>query len=160
MRKIVSLGDGFTVQGVRRFLTKDCVLQKPDVVSLLVGCNDVGIMMNTGKSLMEQEFLKNYRKILKEIKDATNAKIICAGPFIFPWPLVYQNWISGILEVEMLEGMAAKEQNVIFFPLHGKMQQKAEQDGYQAMTVDGIHLTEKGNKFLAEEWLRASALIL
>ena len=148
--------DGFTVQGVRRFLAKDCILQKPDVVSLLVGCNDVGLMMNTGKSLKEQEFLNNYREILKELRTETDAKIICAGPFIFPWPLEYQNWIPGIREVERLEGMVAKEQNVRFLPLHEKMQQAAERYGYQKITTDGIHLTELGNQFLAKEWLKAT----
>ena len=36
-------------------LEHDCILRQPDIVSLLIGCNDVGVMMNTGKSLEEQE---------------------------------------------------------------------------------------------------------
>ena len=45
--------DGFTIHGVKRILEKECILKRPDVVSILIGCNDVGVMMNTGKSLEE-----------------------------------------------------------------------------------------------------------
>ena len=47
---IVNCGhDGFTIQGVKRMLEHDCILRQPDIVSLLIGCNDVGVVMNTGK---------------------------------------------------------------------------------------------------------------
>ena len=47
--------DGFTIHGVKRILEKECILKRSDVVSILIGCNDVGVMMNTGKSLEEQQ---------------------------------------------------------------------------------------------------------
>ena len=46
-------------------LEHDCILRQPDIVSLLIGCNDVGVMMNTGKSLEEQEFEAGYESVLK-----------------------------------------------------------------------------------------------
>ena len=63
--------DGFTVQGLWRMLGRDCILRKPDVVSILIGCNDVGIMMNTGKSLNEQGFARYYQNLLEEILTET-----------------------------------------------------------------------------------------
>ena len=59
--------DGFTIHGVKRILEKECILKRPDVVSILIGCNDVGVMMNTGKSLEEQQFEACYEAIVKEI---------------------------------------------------------------------------------------------
>ena len=82
--------DGFTVQGLWRMLGRDCILRKPDVVSILIGCNDVGIMMNTGKSLNEQGFARYYQNLLEEILTETVADIICMGPFIFPHPEEYR----------------------------------------------------------------------
>lgn len=65
---IVNCGhDGFTIQGVKRMLEHDCILRQPDIVSLLIGCNDVGVMMNTGKSLEEQEFEAGYESVLREL---------------------------------------------------------------------------------------------
>ena len=67
---IVNCGhDGFTIQGVKRMLEHDCILRQPDIVSLLIGCNDVGVMMNTGKSLEEQEFEAGYESVLRELTE-------------------------------------------------------------------------------------------
>ena len=83
---IVNCGhDGFTIQGVKRMLEHDCILRQPDIVSLLIGCNDVGVMMNTGKSLEEQEFEAGYESVLRELTERTRARIICMAPFIFPY---------------------------------------------------------------------------
>lgn len=60
--------DGFTIHGVKRILEKECILKRPDVVSILIGCNDVGVMMNTGKSLEEQQFEACYEAIVKELQ--------------------------------------------------------------------------------------------
>ena len=74
--------DGFTIHGVKRILEKECILKRPDVVSILIGCNDVGVMMNTGKSLEEQQFEACYEAIVKEITEQSDAKLICMSPFI------------------------------------------------------------------------------
>lgn len=66
--------DGFTIHGVKRILEKKCILKRPDVVSILIGCNDVGVMMNTGKSLEEQQFEACYEAIVKEITEQSDAK--------------------------------------------------------------------------------------
>ena len=66
--------DGFTIHGVKRILEKECILKRPDVVSILIGCNDVGVMMNTGKSLEEQQFEACYEAIVKEITEQSDAK--------------------------------------------------------------------------------------
>ena len=102
---IVNCGhDGFTIQGVKRMLEHDCILRQPDIVSLLIGCNDVGVMMNTGKSLEEQEFEAGYESVLRELTERTRARIICMAPFIFPYPRKYANWIPGIRQAEAIEG--------------------------------------------------------
>lgn len=152
--KILNRGhDGFTVQGLLRLLPRDCILKKPDVVSILVGCNDVGIMMNTGRSLREQGFAENYERLLTEIQEGTDAKIICMGPFIFPYPQEYQNWIPGILEAERMIREASERHRTVFIPLYGKMRRMADTYGYEKITVDGIHLTESGNEVIADMWL-------
>lgn len=145
--------DGFTLQGVLRFLGRDCILQKPDVVSILVGCNDVGVMMNTGKDLTDQGFAENYERLLTEIQEETGARIVCMGPFLFPYPLEYQNWIPGILQAEQIIHEVARRHHQLFIPLHEEMQEAAERYGYDALTTDGIHLTRKGAGIVADRWI-------
>lgn len=148
--------DGFTVSGLLRLFEYDCKRFDPDLVSVQIGCNDTAVYKNTGKTLEEQEFAQNYRKLLGRIQEETKAKILCLGPFIFPHPLEYANWIPAIREVEMIEREIAGELGAAFLPLHDRLNQAAEERGYDAITTDGTHLTEEGSKIMAEAWLAAA----
>lgn len=52
------------------------------------------------QTLDETGFAEGYRKLLRMIREGTRARIVCMGPFIFPWPLEYRNWIPLIREIE------------------------------------------------------------
>lgn len=146
--------DGFTVSGLLRLFEYDCKQYDPDLVSVQIGCNDAAVFMNTGKTLEQQEFEKNYRKLLDRIKRETKAQILCAGPFIFPHPLEFANWIPVIRKIEFIEKGIAEEFDAGFLPLHDKLNQAASEEGYEAITVDGSHLTYHGAEMMAKLWLQ------
>ena len=146
--------DGFTKQGVRRTLIRDCLLRKPDIVSILIGCNDVGVMMNTGRTLEEQEFEAEFEAVINIIREETDAQIICMTPFIFPHPQEYENWIPGIKKAEKCIKTVVDKYSLQCICLHDYLQEQAKQYGYSELTTDGIHLTRKGAKLVAEKWLQ------
>lgn len=152
--------DGFTVSGLLRLFEYDCQQYDPDLVSVQIGCNDVAVEMNTGKTLEQQEFAENYRKLLGRIRRETKADILCMGPFIFPHPLEYTNWIPAIRRAEEIERRIAGEYEAEFLPLHDVLNRTAEQVGYDRITVDGSHLTEEGAEIVAQEWMRAAGMIV
>ena len=123
--------DGFTIHGVKRILEKECILKRPDVVSILIGCNDVGVMMNTGKSLEEQQFEACYEAIVKEITEQSDAKLICMSPFIVSYPRMYENWIPGIKQTERIEKKIAEKYHADFLALQDMIILKAEKAGYE-----------------------------
>lgn len=147
--------DGFTIHGVWRMLEYDCISMKPDVVSLLIGCNDAGVVMNTGRSLAEQQFAECYEAVIREIKNHTHAKIICMAPFILPHPREYVNWIPVIREIERIERNIAEKYQAGYVPLQDELVKVAEEYGYERITVDGIHLCECGNYVVAKMWEKA-----
>ena len=149
--------DGFTVFGLWKFLDHDCISKNPDIVSILIGCNDVSIKMSTGKTLEEQEFQKYYDSILKKLRQKTEAKIICMGPFIFPHPLEFKNWITEMKKAEEMAREAALKYGAEFVPLHDILNEAASKYGYGEITTDGTHLTVKGARIVAEKWLDATA---
>lgn len=145
--------DGFTIAGVLRMLDYDCRHYLPSIVSVLIGCNDVGVWMNTGKSLKDQGFEGNYDELLHRVTCEFDASVVCMGPFIFPFPQEYANWIPAIREVERIENAAAEKYGAFFVPLHDKLNSAAQKRGYDAITTDGIHLTADGAQLVAEEWM-------
>ena len=145
--------DGFTTARVLRMLEYDCLRHQPDLVSVLVGCNDAGICMNTGKTLKEQGFQQNYEELLRRLTYETKASVVCMGPFIFPFPEEYANWIPTIREAENIERRAAEKYGAVFLPLHDRLNEVAREIGYYAVTTDGIHLTERGAHIVADEWI-------
>lgn len=148
--------DGFTVFGLWRFLEHDCISKKPDIVSVLIGCNDVSIKMSTGKTLEEQEFELTYERILKKIRQKTGAKIICMGPFIFPHPQEFANWIPDMKKAEEMARRATEKYDALFLPLHDDLLKEAIRQGYENVTTDGTHLAPGGARFVAEKWLDAT----
>ncbi|MDO4556545.1 MAG: SGNH/GDSL hydrolase family protein, partial [Lachnospiraceae bacterium] len=83
--------NGFTVDRLRENVGRDCIDRKPDLTTILIGINDVGLMMNTDRTPQQQkELLKkfgsHYRQLLEQIRQHTNSKIILMEPFIFPRP--------------------------------------------------------------------------
>lgn len=149
--------DGFTVFSLWKFLDHDCISKKPDIVSMLIGCNDVSIKMSTGKSLEEQGVQAYYEKILMTIRKKTRAKIICMGPFIFPHPLEFQNWIPDMKKAEEIARTAAEKYEAVFVPLHDELNRAVVDGDYDKITTDGTHLTEEGARIVAEKWLDATA---
>ena len=93
------------------------------------------------------------------IREGTRARILGMGPFIFPCPLEYRNWIPLIREIEAAEQEAAREAGALFIPLHEMLNREAEAAGYDQITVDGSHLTERGAEIRAREWVKRAECI-
>lgn len=146
--------DGFTVAKVLKMLAYDCGHFSADMASLLVGCNDVGLWMYTGKSLEEQRFRENYEKLLCKLRREMKIDVVCMGPFVFPSPREYVNWMPAIREVENMERETAEKYGARFLPLQDRLNEEARRRGYAAVTTDGIHLTREGAGLVADEWLR------
>lgn len=149
--------DGFTVFSLWKFLGHDCISKKPDIVSILIGCNDVSVKMSTGRTLEEQGFQEYYEKILKKLRQKIDVKIICMGPFIFPHPLEFKNWIPDMKKAEEMAKEVADKYEAVFLPLHDMLNEAVEARDYWKITTDGTHLTVEGARIVAEKWLLATA---
>ena len=141
--------DGFTVAALLERLQRGFLKAHPDVISLLIGINDIGVALNTGVTLEELHFAENYREVLQRLLN-TGANRLCSGPFIFPHPQKYQIWIPYVLELEQIMEEICSSLSVPFIPLHSYLTSLVKNGDYDAVTVDGIHLTTYGHEMLAE----------
>ncbi len=147
--------DGFTVQRVLENLQRDCISQQPDLVTLLVGINDVALIMNTDRSPAQQremtaQFSETYEELLIEIQKGCQCKVILAEPFIFPYPQEYLNWQPFVAEFSQIIGDLAVRYGASHVLLQEKLDQAVRELGYASITTDGVHLTLQGHKIVAQ----------
>ena len=140
----------------------DTLALKPDVLSILVGVNDAGSVVNSGGSggVTAQQYEQVYDQILQQAVAADpNLKLVLCEPFVAQTGHVMdhpEQWNAEIkLRQAAVERLAAKyHAPVVHFQL---MFNAAISHSKQPVTFwvwDGIHPTYAGHQLMADEWLR------
>lgn len=146
--------DGFTIQRLLQRVEASDDFSN-NIITILIGINDISIIADTGRSMQQQELLFNhfsqhyFNMITILAKQSSN--ILLLEPFIFPWPAVYKAWIPYVERMsKQIKGLASQF-SLPFLPLHKELNQMAQRYGFSAITTDGIHLTLQGQKFIADK---------
>ena len=94
---------GHTVGDLKQRWKKDAVDLKPDVLSILVGINDVGRAVRAGKTVDVEAFTNDYRSILTQSRTANPAlKIVLLEPFVLPVGRLIPTWDAWKGEVDRI----------------------------------------------------------
>ena len=129
----------------------------PDVLSILIGVNDVWheIIHNNGVEL--DRFEKIYRMLIEEtMQRLPNIKIMLLEPFVL------KGWATNERFDEFLQvydyakvvKKLAEEYNLIFVPLQEKFNEMAKVHDPSLFLVDGVHPNMAGAKLICDEWLK------
>lgn len=147
--------DGFTVPALRRLWKTQCLSLSPDMITILIGINDLAVIKNTGMDFAQgiEHFTNNYREILEEIRLMTDCPIILMEPFIFPYPAEYALWEPELHKISKAISQLATQYHAQFLPLWDTLASAAKVHGYRKLTTDGIHLTRPGHEIVAEKLL-------
>lgn len=158
--QIINRGtDGFTAARLLENVRRDCVLNMPDFVTVLIGINDIGLLMHEEfcperQEVCRKRFVDSYDLLVRRIREETGASVLLMEPFIFPYPEEYKNWFPFITEFSQEIQNIAEKYEAAFLPLHRDLNRLARQKGVETVTPDGIHLTEEGHLFLSERVLK------
>lgn len=147
--------DGFTISRLLENCESQYISIDADVTVILIGINDIGLMMNTDRTSKQQQdmmnaFLLNYEKLLLSLP---HTQFILMEPFIFPYPSEFRHWFPFIRQ--MSDGISALAANlhIPYIHLHDDLNHYAQTYGLDAVTTDGIHLTTCGHEIIAEKLL-------
>lgn len=150
---------GNTLSDLERRWQTDTLDLKPDVLSILVGINDVNALVdNKANALNANAFENTYRKLLTSCrKQNPNLLLVLGLPFFFAsgWRKdLYDKWHPLTVErAEIVKRIATDYDAVLIdYPkVFVKAQQLAPIDYW---IWDGVHPTAFGHELMAREWIK------
>lgn len=150
---------GNRVVDVYSRVKNDIINLKPDVLSLLVGANDVILELpDFYNGIDAEKYERIYSMMLKEIKDALpQVKIMLAEPFFLKGSATNEHWdyvYSEIRKRSEVVQRLAKEYNAVFVPLQEEFNRlyNTAKPGY--WSCDGVHPTPMGHELIKNEWIK------
>ncbi len=131
--------------------------EKPDVLSILVGINDVGQELRAVRTGVEPpRFEKCYRALIEEtLERLPQTRIMLMEPFMLRGSITEEHY-EGFQEVYVYAATVrrlAAEYGLWFVPLQKELTAAAEKYG-DVFLRDGVHPTRQGAAFIADIWLR------
>lgn len=136
----------------------DIINLKPDVLSILIGVNDVWHEFNFGDGVSAEKYYKIYSMLIEEIKEALpEVRIIIMEPFALKGSETEKWWDNFQCEVKKRAEKArivAKEYNLEFIPLQDKFNAASKTAPNEYWLRDGVHPTAAGHQLIKNEWLK------
>ena len=129
----------------------------PDLISILIGINDVWHEICNKNGVDLERFEKVYRMLIEDTKKRLpNVKFILCEPFVLIGRATEEKY-EEFLEVKKYAAVVkklAEEYNLLFVALQDKLDEAAEKHGAAHYLYDGVHPDIAGGKLIAEEWLK------
>ncbi|WP_035618581.1 SGNH/GDSL hydrolase family protein [Lacticigenium naphthae] len=135
----------------------DCLNLKPDIVSILIGINDTWHNIDSdifGTEAEFENFESDYRFLLKQVLQRTDARVILIDPFVLAYPKDRSSWRKDLDPRIQIVRKMAREYQTDYIPLDALLNKTGLSYGFKFLTgEDGVHPTLAGHSFIAQEWL-------
>jgi lysophospholipase L1-like esterase len=156
-RNLVFLNRGVSANTVPRLAARwqaDTIDLKPDILSILIGVNDLDPRLGTTADIFE----KNYDQLLADtLKALPNVKLVLGEPFGLPVGAKKAIWETYTVDLATRRAIVAKLalKYHAAFVLYQKMFDEATKRMPADYWIwDGIHPTYSGHQLMADEWVR------
>lgn len=140
---------------------KDCLNLKPDVLTILIGVNDVWHELGDQNGVRADLFEQVYRLLLKETVTALpDMKIILMGAYVIHGPATDESWEVFSNEVKARRDITAKlaeEFGLGFVDLQKAFDEAVAGATEGHFSEDGVHPTAAGHELIAETWKKKAA---
>ena len=142
-------------------LYPDAIAFEPDVISILIGINDVWHRHGSGKiETTDEQIALNYRTILTRLKAQTNAKIVMLEPFLLDNE-EKESWRPEVERVIAIVRSLADEFADVYIPLNELFAEALKtQPEPQFYSADGVHPNDNGRAFIGKHYAEAIAPLL
>lgn len=137
--------------------TRDVLDHQPDILTILIGANDMWRRFDADSPTSADEFRSHYETLLDRARAETSLRhLVLMDPFVVPVNEEQESWHETDLAAKIdVVGELARRHGAIHLPLHDILTERAAQDGPLSVVEDGIHPTAAGHELIARTWWRA-----
>ena len=140
-------------------IKRDLINLAPDVLSILIGVNDVWHEIGSQNGVDAEKYYKIYCMLIEEILAALpEIKIMILEPFVLNGPATEEHLDEFVSEVALRAQMAkkvAEKYDLTFVPLQEGFDELSKKAPSTYWLRDGVHPTPKGHEYIKTQWLKA-----
>ncbi|MCP5537906.1 MAG: SGNH/GDSL hydrolase family protein [Akkermansiaceae bacterium] len=135
---------------------KDCLDLKPDVLSILIGVNDIWHGLNGKYDGTPASYEKAYLALVERtLKALPEVKLVICEPFVLRCGAVKDNWFPTFDAYRASAKKVAKTFGATFVPFQSMFDKAANIAPPEHWARDGVHPTADGASLMAHNWLKA-----
>jgi lysophospholipase L1-like esterase len=134
---------------------KDCLDIKPDILSILIGVNDIWHKLNGQYNGTPDIYRRDYIALLERTKKALpDVKLIICEPFaVNGVKAVDDKWYPEFFEYQKIAREIAEQFSAVFIPFQKLYDEAQKQAPGVYWTGDGVHPSLAGAQLMATAWM-------
>jgi lysophospholipase L1-like esterase len=131
---------------------------KPDVLSILIGVNDVGHQLRAGRPFLPEKFEETYDQLLADTLAALpRVKLVLGEPFFAPGKSTeahLDEWREAMMGLRAVVEKLGKKYHAPVVHYQKVFDDAAQRAPIDYWIWDGVHPTYRGHQLMADEWKR------
>lgn len=134
---------------------KDCLQLKPDVLSILIGVNDIWHTLNGNYDGTVEKYKQDYKALLTRTRrELPDLKLVICEPFVLRCGAVNEKWFPEFDNYRAAARQMAQEFNALFVPFQSTFDGASRLAPASHWAADGVHPTMAGASLMARTWLK------
>ena len=134
---------------------KDCLDLKPDILSILIGVNDIWHALNKNYDGTVEKYENDYRALLERtVKALPKVKLVICEPFVLRCGAVNDKWFPEFDKYRSVSKKMSKDFNALFVPFQSMFDNAVKQAAPAHWAGDGVHPSMAGAYLMGQEWLK------
>jgi lysophospholipase L1-like esterase len=135
---------------------QDCIALKPDVVSILIGVNDIWHKLNGTYDGTIEVYERDYRALMERTRrDLPGVKLVICEPFVLRCGAVNDKWFPEFDQYRIAAKEIAADFGALFVPFQSTFDEAVKNVPPDYWAVDGVHPSMAGCYLMTQAWLKA-----
>lgn len=139
---------------------KDCIDLKPDVLSILIGVNDIWHKLNGRYDGTVETYEKGFTALIEKTKsDLPDTRIVICEPFVLRCGAVKDNWFPEMSQRIAAAKRVAESTGATWVPFQDAFTAAVENGTKPSYWAgDGVHPSMAGHMLMAKVWGEATGI--